>query len=93
MDEFESEYLTLRERVGARPLPLGDGSAILGEKLASILGVRAGDTVRLFEEDETGNAVGDGFDVTVGGASEGYVWLPAYMSPAYYREVFGKDPA
>ena len=93
VDEFESEYLTLRERVGARPLPLGDGSAILGEKLASTLGVRAGDTVRLFEEDETGNAVGDGFDVTVGGASEGYVWLPAYMSPAYYREVFGKDPA
>lgn len=89
---FQTQYLTLRERVSQQAISLDDHSAVFAEKLADQLGVKAGDTVTLYETDAVGNAVGDGFTVKVGAVVEYYVSPPVIMTPAYYRQVFGEDP-
>lgn len=90
---FASRYLTLRERASQRTVALDDGSAVFAEKLADQLGVKPGDTVTLYEADAVGNAVGKGYRVKVGAVAEYYVSPPVIMTPAYYRQVFGEDPA
>lgn len=90
---FQTQYLTLRERVSQQAISLDDHSAVFAEKLADQLGVKPGDTVTLYETDAVGNAVGDGFTVKVGAIAEHYVSPPVIMTPAYYRQVFGEEPA
>jgi len=80
----------MRERVGGRPLTLDGGGAIISEKLASQLGVSAGDTLTLYDEDDIGNLVGDGHTVAIAGIMENYVAQYAYVTADVYERAMGK---
>ena len=91
-EDFAS-YVTMRERIGHAPLALDDGSVVVSEKLATAMGVGVGDTVTLYEQDNVGNAVGEGHAYTVGGVMENYVGEYLFATPECYREVMGESPA
>ncbi len=86
------DYVTLRDRTSHEPLALEGEGLILTEKAASKLGVHVGDNVTLFDENDVGDATGDGRSFTVGGITENYLGHYAYMLPSGYRAAFGEDP-
>lgn len=80
------DYITLQERLGGARLTLEDSGVILTEKLAKLLGVKAGDTVTLNNPD------GRPVEVTVTGVTENYAMHFIYMTPALYEESFREEP-
>ena len=87
------DFVTLRERAGKTPLALEGEGVVLTEKAASQLGIHVGDEVVLYDENDVGDATGDGRTFTVGGIAENYLGHYAYMLPDAYRAAFGEDPA
>ncbi len=59
-----------------------DKGAVITEKLASLLGVKAGDTITLKDEDD------NFYQVPVAAVTENYVEHFLYMTPEQYRYVF-----
>ncbi|MGN0983536.1 MAG: FtsX-like permease family protein, partial [Gemmiger sp.] len=82
-----ADFADLHERVSGKPVPLGEQGVVLTEKFASIMGVKAGDTVTL----ENADGIRAVFSVT--GVCEHYVYNYVYMSAATYREGFGTEPS
>ena len=80
------DFIHLRTRIGRRPLAPTDSSVIVTEKLATLLGLKAGDTLRLRSND------GVQADVKVGGIAENYVFHYVYMTSGLYAKIFGKAP-
>ena len=79
-----ADFLDLHERVSRTPTPLGENGVVLTEKLAKLLGVKAGDTVTLENgEEQTGTFV-------VSGVCEHYVSNYVYMSASTYEAGFGQ---
>lgn len=72
--ELES-FIDLHERKSRERISLGDG-VVLGEKLARLLGVTAGDSVYF----------NDGFPVTVEAVCENYTFNYAYMTAETYEK-------
>ena len=58
---------------------------IITEKLAELLGIKAGDTLKITDKDMER-------EVTVGAVAENYLMSYVYMSPALYRQTFGQTP-
>ena len=87
-----SEYVALRTRIGKDPLSLETGSIVLTEKASETLGLGVGDTVTLFDENDVGDATGEGRSFTVGGISENYLGHYAYMLPDVYHAAFDEEP-
>ena len=87
------EFFTLRTRQGHEPIKLGENGVVLAEKLANELGVRVGDTVRLAEQDETGNATATTFDLEVTGIMENYIYSYVFIGPELYERMEGEAPA
>ncbi|KAB7791278.1 FtsX-like permease family protein [Bifidobacterium leontopitheci] len=79
------DYVTLRSRVGHRPQILTDRGAVISERMASMLGAKAGDTIRVVGEDGTERSV------RVDGVSEMYIGHLMVMSSGGYEHVFGED--
>ena len=86
------DFLTLRTREGHDPLSLTDDGALVSEKLATTLGVSAGDTIYLLDEDDIGNAIGEAHAVRVAGVMENYVGQYVYLTPSLYESTMG-EPA
>ena len=86
------DFLTMRTREGHKPLSLTDEGALISEKLATTLGVSAGDSIYLFNEDDIGNATGDAHEVRVAGVMENYVSQYVYMTPEVYERAMGEEP-
>ena len=86
------EFNTLRTRVGHEPLALDDSGVLISEKLATKLGVKAGDSIEICDEDAIGNASGEGRQVRVAGVMEHYVAQYVLMSPGLYEQVMGEAP-
>ena len=86
------DFVTLRERVGGAALALEGDEVILTEKAATKLGVHVGDGVVLFDENDVGDATGDGRSFIVSGIAENYLGHYAYMLPSGYRAAFGEAP-
>jgi putative ABC transport system permease protein len=87
-----SRAFTFRERAGQAPVAFPpeqqDGpSAVITERLATVLGLRAGDTMQLTP---TGMQP---TDVRVAGVTENYVYNYVYVTPADYQALFGEPPA
>ncbi|UQZ34875.1 hypothetical protein C2I18_15845 [Paenibacillus sp. PK3_47] len=81
-----SDYVQLRNRVSGEVLQLTDEGAVISEKLAKLYGLEPGDSLNLVDNrNET-------FKVKVTGITENYVMHYAYMTPAYYASLFGKEP-
>lgn len=79
------EQIVLRTRRGHEPIPLTDEGAVLSEKAANLMGVSAGDEIFLVADS------GEQLPVKVAAITENYAFHYLYLSPAYYRQVFGEE--
>ncbi|WP_150271321.1 ABC transporter permease [Paenibacillus tepidiphilus] len=80
-----SDFVQLRDRSSGEERELTDEGAVITEKLAKLYGLEPGDTFTLVDNKN------DTYDIQVAGITENYVMHYAYMTPAYYNSVFGKD--
>jgi putative ABC transport system permease protein len=78
------QYITLRNRKTGKSLPFADSQAILTEKAAEMLKVKAG-SVLILE-----NAAGKEVEFTLSGITENYIGSALYLSPALYTRIFGE---
>lgn len=85
--------VTMRTRLGHEPLALTDDGALITEKLATRLGVKAGDVIAVYDEDTIGSATGEPREVRIDGVMEYYIGQVIIMSPEAYKKVFGQEPA
>lgn len=84
-EEDFKNYVTLRDRKSKEVYDLIDDGAIINEKLASLLKVKAGDSIEFMDADN------ESYEVKVSNVVENYTGHTIYMSPKYYEEIFGKD--
>ena len=87
-----ASFVTLRDRVSGEALALDADEVVITEKAANELGAQVGDEVTLFDENDVGDAVGEGRTFTIGGIAENYLGHYVYMLPEGYRAEFGDDP-
>lgn len=87
------DLLTMRTRVGHKPLSLGGDGVIVAEKLANELGVGVGDTLKLAKQDAMGNATNTTYDFTVTGIMENYLYNYVFIGPDAYEHATGEKPA
>jgi putative ABC transport system permease protein len=78
-----SRFVDLHVLGTREPLELKDGGVIINQKLSELLGVKAGDS---FTVDSGGRS-----QLTVQGINEHYLAHFIYMTPATYKEAFGKE--
>ncbi len=81
-----SSYIRLKDRETQEGYELSDEGVVISEKLSELLGVKAGDTI-LLKEDET-----DRKEVLVAQVAENYFMHYIYMSDALYKELFEEAP-
>lgn len=79
-------FVDLHERVSRKATPLQEDGIIITEKLAKTLGIQAGDSITLQNEDE------EKASFTVTGVCEHYVSNYVYMSATTYEAGFQKAP-
>lgn len=87
-----TSLITMRDRTTHRTIAFDDDSVVLTEKLAHKLGVGAGDTVTLYDQDEIGNATGSGYTFTVTDVMENYLGNRAFIGKEVYTSMTGMDP-
>lgn len=80
------DYLTFRDRKTGKVYQLNDEGVIISEKMARLLDVKKGDTIKL--SDEGRNQV----SVKVAEVTENYVMYYTYLSPKLYQELYGESP-
>lgn len=80
------DFILLDDRVSGEKYRIDDSGVIISEKLAKLLGVAVNDTIILKDEDNNNH------QVKVDNITENYVSHYVYMSPEYYKEIFGKEP-
>lgn len=88
-----SRCVSLRDRTTGKAVAFGDDSVLVTEKLASLYGIRAGEKIVLFGQDDAGNAKGKGVELTVDGVVENYVGNVVYVGRDAWRRVEEKDPS
>lgn len=80
------EFVDFHNRKTKETYALTDGGVIISEKTAKLLGAAEGDTVSIKDEEE-GNR-----EVTVSHICENYMGHYMYLTPSYYKSVYGKEP-
>ena len=85
--------VSLRDRTTGKAVAFGDDSVLVTEKLASLYGIRAGEKIVLFGQDDAGNAKGKGVELTVDGVVENYVGNVVYVGRDAWRRVEEKAPS
>lgn len=81
--EFEKNF-NIRTFKGGHPIELPEEGVIIGEKLAELLDVKAGDTITLVDDARA--------QATVAAVNEQYCFHYIYMTPEYYQQLFGHEP-
>lgn len=81
-----SDFVVLQDRTTKEKYQLTDKGAVLTEKMAKELGVSAGDTVTIKEENEKERTV------KISQICENYMGHYLYMTPAVYKAAYGKEP-
>lgn len=81
-----SDFVVLQDRTTKEKYQLTDKGAALTEKMAKELGVSAGDTVTIKEENEKERTV------KISQICENYMSHYLYMTPAVYKAAYGKEP-
>ncbi len=84
--EHISQYIDFHDRRSKEKYRLTDDGAIITEKTARLLGVEAGGTIEIKDE-EAGNK-----KIKISHICENYMGHYIYMTPAYYEEVYGSAP-
>lgn len=80
------EFVALQDRITDEEYFLSDSGAVLTEKMAKELGVEAGDTITIRDEDK-----GD-MEVTIEHICENYMMHYLYMTPELYEQIYGEAP-
>lgn len=86
------EAVTFRDRTTGAAVAFDDDAVLVTEKLASLYGIRAGDQLMLFDQDDAGNATGTGHALTVTGVTENYVANLVYVGRGAWRSVSPVTP-
>ena len=81
-----SEFLVFRDRRTGEEYQLTDEGAIITEKIASLMGIKAGDTIAL-EDEKLGE-----IEIPVAAVTENYLSHYVYVTPALYEKCTGKAP-
>lgn len=81
-----ASFVNLKDRSTGKPRVLSDEGAVITEKLAKLYDVAPGGTLTLLDSNN------EPFQIKVAAVTENYVLHYVYMTPAYYTEVFGKEP-
>ena len=84
-EHFE-DYVKLRDRVSGEVYHISDNGAAISEKLAKMLNLKIGDNFVISD---------GGLDrktLRVDVITENYLYYYVYLTPAYYRQVFGEAP-
>ena len=81
-----SDFVVFQDRTTKEKYQLTDKGAVLTEKMAKELGVSAGDTVTIKEENEKERTV------KISQICENYMSHYLYMTPAVYKAAYGKEP-
>ncbi len=84
MDSFNTFY-KLRHRLDEEKVVFDDTGAILNEKLADELGVKAGDTVSITLKNDKR------VSIKITDTFENYVYHYIFMTESYYQEISGSD--
>ena len=94
-----SKLIITKERIGQKPIELNPQSVILTEKMAKTLNVGRGDSVTVYDQDEIGNPVGNGYQLTITDVMEFYVghelivgadaWNASVGTALDYSAVYG----
>ncbi|MCI8939007.1 MAG: ABC transporter permease [Dorea sp.] len=79
-------YVDFHDRKTKEAYTLDDNGAIISEKTAKLLNAKAGDTIRIKSEEDMGQ------EVRISHICENYMGHYIYMTPRYYRKVFGGEP-
>ena len=82
-----ADAVTFKDRVTQEHLQFSADDVYLPEKTASLLGVGVGDSIRLYDQDAIGNAVGEGCALTVTGVVENYVGNLVYVGRDAWADV------
>ena len=82
-----TDFISLQERVSRKQLTPEKEGVIITEKLGTMLGLSAGDTLTLQDGDNRS------YEFLITGVSENYASHFVYLSAEYYEEVFGKAPS
>jgi putative ABC transport system permease protein len=88
-----ASFVAMRDRVTQQPIDFDSRSVVLTEKVATRLGLAVGDTFTVYDQDDIGNAKGDGYALTLTGITENYVYHYCYVGADAYREATGRDSA
>lgn len=86
------EAVTFRNRTTGAAVAFDDNAVLVTEKLASLYGIKAGDQLMLFNQDDAGNAIGTGHALTVTGVTENYVANLVYVGRGAWRSVSPVTP-
>lgn len=82
--EDMTNFIHLRERKSGVSLELTDSGAVITEKMANNLGVSVGDSIIVTDDHKE-------YTMTVTGITENYIYSYVYISPDFYKEIYGKD--
>ncbi|WP_296561500.1 FtsX-like permease family protein [uncultured Acetobacterium sp.] len=77
-------FIHLQDRKSETAINLEAAGAVLSEKVANSLGLKVGDTIRIYNDDES-------HEVVLGAITENYLENYLYLSPAVYEKAFGKE--
>lgn len=83
MKRFDN-YFIVRDYQNHEALSIGEDSVVITQKLAELLDLDIGDTIRLTLQDQN-------YEMLIGDISENYIQHFIYMSPEYYQKVFQAD--
>ena len=79
------EDVTLRDRKSHEQYELTDDGAVICEKTASLIGVKAGDKIILEKDNRK-------YKVKITAVTENYMGHYVYMTPPCYEKTFGEKP-
>lgn len=85
--EAFADFISMQDRRSGQPVSLPPQGAVITEKMATLLGVRVGDTLSL--RNDSGQQV----QLPVAAITENYVSHYVYITPQQYQEAFGQAPS
>ena len=85
IDNFDN-FIKLRSRINKRETyKISKDSVILSEKIATLLNIKVGDTIKIKNMDDIEK------DVKVGAITENYIYHYMYMSSDLYNSLYGEN--
>ena len=82
-----TDFIVLRSPGKKQAISLPDDGAVINEKLAKMLEVKAGDTIEIIE------STGAQTEVKVAAVTENYTLNYVYLSPSYYQTLYQAPPS